>query len=103
MKTFEGAPGVKKGDKYAHFTFYFVFTVLWYFFLRSKIKSTVKTLALVFALAVALGIIIEICQDIFTKDRSADIHDVIANTNGSAAAVIMLWLGLRVFKPSALK
>ena len=42
-------------------------------------------------MAVVYGVIIEICQGLFTADRSADIMDALANTAGSALAVLVLW------------
>lgn len=92
MKTIEETTNVQKGDKYVHFIFYFVFTILWYFFIRIKAGNTVKTRAIVFFLGLVFGLIIEACQHFFTKDRSADVHDVIANSSGSAGAVLLLWI-----------
>lgn len=92
MKTFEDAADVEKGDKYVHFTFYFVFTVLWFIFLKRKRGNTAKTRFLVFILGFTFGIIIELCQEFFTADRSADVKDVLANTSGSAGAILFLWL-----------
>ena len=82
-------------DKYAHFSFYFIFTVLWFLYLKSIAKPGKQTKSiriLVFIAAVILGIVIEICQGVFTKDRSADVTDALANTTGSAIAILILWL-----------
>lgn len=82
-------------DKYAHFTFYFVFTILWFLYFKSvavAVNQTKSIRIVVFSVAVVLGIAIEICQGLFTKDRSADITDVAANTLGSAVAILILWL-----------
>jgi VanZ family protein len=79
-------------DKYVHFGFYFGFTVLWVFALKHRSAKESKTRLTVFFSAVLYGIIIEICQGLFTVNRSADITDVMANTAGSAAAVLGLWL-----------
>ena len=94
MHNFDSVP-VHDGytDKYVHCTFYFIFTVLWYkFFKLANTGSGKKQRLLVFVLAVVYGIFIELCQQFFTKDRSADITDVAANTTGSALAVLVLWL-----------
>lgn len=78
-------------DKALHGVFYFVFTVCWFLFFKHNGHS--KNLKLkVFLFAVAYGIIIEICQGLFTKQRSADVFDVVANTTGSALAILALWL-----------
>jgi glycopeptide antibiotics resistance protein len=80
-------------DKYVHSTFYFVFTVLWFLHFRAQNTAGTKRLrAMVFLMAVFYGGFIEICQGLFTTDRNADILDVLANTSGSAIAVLALWL-----------
>lgn len=81
-------------DKYLHFIFYFIFTVLWYLYIRIKNndRGTSKTRLMVFCIAVGYGIFIECAQKLFTNDRSADLLDVLANTGGSATAVLTLWL-----------
>ena len=94
MKTFD--PNVVKGkytDKYVHFTFYFGFTILWFLAMRFKnLGSQTKTRGMVFIMAVIFGILIELSQQFFTVDRSADVVDVLANSTGSAVAVVVLWL-----------
>lgn len=76
-------------DKYVHFVFYFVFTVLWIkAFKDSGNKS--KIVAAVFCAAVSYGILIEICQALFTNSRSADFLDVLANTCGALIAVLLM-------------
>lgn len=80
-------------DKYVHGTFYFIFTFLWFGLLKyCKSYSLKKQLWIVFITAVLYGILMEICQSLFTNDRSADVNDVIANTSGSAIAILTLWL-----------
>jgi len=94
MHNFDSVP-VHDGytDKYVHCTFYFVFTVLWYMFLKTGTAVNTKKHRLwAFLLAVIYGIFIEGCQQFFTHDRSADITDVAANTTGAALAVLVLWL-----------
>lgn len=94
MKNFESVP-VQDGntDKYVHCTFYFIFTILWFLYFKSvKPGNDKKQRLTVFGMAVVFGILIELCQQFFTTDRSADITDVVANTTGSAIAVLVLWL-----------
>ncbi|MES2485620.1 MAG: VanZ family protein [Bacteroidota bacterium] len=93
MSAFKDVGDVAKKDKYVHFAFYFIFTLLWYFFFRLNSKSnTLKLRFVVFLLAFAFGVFIEVCQEFFTIDRSADIHDVFANTSGSLGAIVVIWL-----------
>lgn len=80
-------------DKLVHFTFYFVFTFLWVLDLyKSKRFTPKKARVFVFIIAVVFGIIIEICQGMFTAERSPDVLDVLANTSGSATAILLLWI-----------
>ena len=93
MRNFDSVETGVRGDKYVHFTFYFIFTMLWYLFLKFKNNDTTFKIRLrVFILAFVFGLIIEACQEFFTKDRSADILDVVANTSGSLGAILTLWL-----------
>jgi VanZ family protein len=93
MNNFEAVPLEGPDiDKYVHGTFYFVFTFLWFYYFKFKSWSLNKRLVLVFIIAVLFGIAMEICQSLFTDDRSADLKDVLANTTGSAIAVVVLWL-----------
>jgi len=78
-------------DKFIHATFYFGFTTLWYLSLK-KGGNNAKTRLGVFAFAVGFGIVIELFQQFFTADRSADVQDAVANTVGSAIAILVLWL-----------
>ena len=100
MKNFESAPiEGKYTDKLVHFTFYFTFTVLWFLALREKNIGKEALLRFkVFIGAVVFGIFIELFQSWFTADRSADVADVIANSSGSAGAVLALWLAKNKLK-----
>ena len=86
--------GIKSADKYVHFTFYFVFTILWFLYLIKKnnyIKNTVsRVLIKVFLAAFLYGVLIEIAQTVFTVSRKGDVLDVLANTTGSVFAVILI-------------
>lgn len=93
MKNFEQANVVEGTDKYVHSTFYFVLAILWYQYLRRKQTETSKPKLRGYVLlgAFLFGVLIEICQGAFTKDRSADMMDVIANTSGALLAILLLW------------
>lgn len=79
-------------DKTVHFAFYFVFVVLWALSFSGHYSDKRKLRLSVLLAAVLYGILIEICQGLFTKNRSADIVDILANTAGAATAVLTLWL-----------
>ncbi len=89
--SFKKLPTVKIGgaDKYVHFTFHFVFTILWvtYFKSRNYSRSIIKALIA----SVLYGILIEIAQELFTTTRKADIFDVLANTSGALNAILMIY------------
>ncbi|AWH83969.1 hypothetical protein HYN59_02065 [Flavobacterium album] len=79
-------------DKVLHATFYFIFTILWSYGLRTlKISNVNKRRMWAFVIAVSYGIIMEVCQGLFTEERTPDLVDAIANTTGSAIAVLVLW------------
>lgn len=99
MRNFEEADIVEGTDKYVHSTFYFVLTLLWYLYLLKKMQVPKHKLRLYVLLgAFSFGLLIEFCQGVFTRDRSADIQDVIANTSGSLLAVLVLWIIERLKK-----
>jgi VanZ family protein len=93
--SFNDLPSVKvqNADKYVHATFYFIFTMLWYLFLRNedRTQSNLKTLVKVLAMAFVFGGAIEISQGLFTETRSADIMDEAANFSGALLAAILLF------------
>lgn len=88
--------GIKAADKYVHFTFHFVFVVLWslYFIIKQpENRNTIhKTVLRVFIASVLYGILIEIAQGLFTKTRGADIFDVFANSTGSVFGAFAILL-----------
>jgi VanZ family protein len=80
--------GVSSADKYVHFTFHFVFTILWGFYLWAKLNEiTISKIGRVVILSFCYGILIEILQEIYTKTRHADIFDVLANGTGAIVAL----------------
>lgn len=93
--------GIKSADKYVHFMFYFVFTILWFLYLIKKnnyVKNTINpALIKVFIAALLYGISIEIAQSLFTVSRKGDVLDVLANTIGAITAVFLLRLYANTF------
>jgi VanZ family protein len=93
MRTFDGIDIGNGKDKYVHGFFYFLLTFLWYQYTRRKFTVTAAGLRLrVFLCMFLFGLCIELAQSLFTKDRSADWHDVIANSSGSLIAILYFWL-----------
>ena len=75
-------------DKLVHFTFYFVFVILWYRFLSVRNKNTKDNAVKLFVASIIFGLIIEYCQYKFTINRTAEVLDVVANTLGSTIGII---------------
>lgn len=89
--------GIQSADKYVHAFFHFVFTFLWFLFLKEQMKNQYsgKPYAVSFLLSVFFGIAIEIVQGLFTVNRRSDVFDVLANVTGAAIAVLVLWIYFR--------
>lgn len=82
---------VKNADKYVHFTFHFVFVILWAFYFNYKnLENVFKTTVVIFIVSFLFGILIELAQQAFTTTRKADILDVFANTTGAFSALIII-------------
>ncbi|WP_242082793.1 VanZ family protein [Aestuariivivens sediminis] len=78
------------GDKLFHFFTYFILTLLWYnVFSRKELAKKAAVIKSVL-LAFMFGIIIELLQSVFTKTRSSDVYDVLANTLGILLAMTSL-------------
>lgn len=78
-------------DKVAHFTFYFVFSWVWFLFSYKKNtdkKAKRRIGIIIFTIATFLGGIIELSQYYFTTSRSAEWADFIANSLGSALGIL---------------
>lgn len=87
-------------DKVVHFTFHFVFVLLWFLYLKNKkIKPVLVKL---FLASFSFGVLIEICQSIFTLTRQADVKDVLANATGAITAITILFLYHKFFKKDIL-
>ena len=87
-------------DKVVHFTFHFVFVMLWFLYLKEK--NIRNVFFKIFLASFSLGVIIEILQSIFTVTRQADIKDVLANTTGTITAITILLLYYKFFKKEIL-
>ena len=81
-------------DKLIHAVFHFVFTTLWFLYLKKKLVVITNFRLLSFALigSFFFGIAIELMQQYFTTTRSADVLDVLANLLGASLAVISIIL-----------
>jgi VanZ family protein len=80
-------------DKLVHFTFHFVFIILWYLYLNSKDKIVnYKTPVILFFVSLVFGILVELSQQIFTTSRKGDLLDVISNSIGAFTAILFLLL-----------
>lgn len=80
-------------DKYVHAAFHFIFTLLWYLYLRTEDRSVgnAQILFKIVAFSLVFGIVIELAQGLFTKTRQADIKDVGANFAGALLAAVCLF------------
>jgi len=76
-------------DKFVHFTFYFVFVVLWFLYVESK-NINPKTKYKILVASIGYGILMEICQGIFTINRITDIFDVLANSAGAILGILFM-------------
>ncbi|WHT40877.1 VanZ family protein [Myroides sp. mNGS23_01] len=78
-------------DKVAHFTFYFVFSVIWFLYSNKKNnskKAKIRTGIVIFTIATFLGGGVELGQYFFTNSRSAEWADFFANSLGSAIGIL---------------
>ena len=87
-------------DKVAHFFFYFVFTIVWFW--HNIVKDSGKSLWIVslktFLIASLIGCSVEIAQYYLTTSRSAEWLDVLANTLGSICGLIASVTYLKILK-----
>jgi len=83
---------VLEKDKVIHSFFYFVFSVLWFLFLSKKRPgwNFVGKAVAVVIFAFLYGGVIEICQEIFTATRTADVNDILANVAGSIVGITVM-------------
>ena len=76
---------ISSNDKFFHFVFYVILTVL---LLLYKRKTKYNLLIILFV--IIYGIIIEILQALLTTNREADIYDAIANSLGAITGLVFL-------------
>jgi len=78
-------------DKFAHFTFHFVFIILWYLYFKSATnKINYQTSVILFLVSLVFGIGIEWSQQVLTTSRKGDVLDVISNISGAFTALVIL-------------
>jgi VanZ family protein len=96
--------GINNLDKVAHFSFHFLFTILWFLSFRNQeTKNNVKlAITKAFCLSVTYGIFIEIAQKLFTLTRKADFFDVLANSFGAFCALILVFVINKKIKDESL-
>lgn len=83
---------IKNVDKLVHFTFHFVFIILWYLYLKTNTKiASYKTPVILFFVSLLFGIVIELFQQAFTTSRKADVLDIISNISGGFTALILIF------------
>lgn len=89
--------GIQNADKYVHAFFHFVFTFLWFLFLKEQMKNrdSAKPYVVSFLFSFFFGIAIELAQGLFTLNRKSDVFDILANVTGAALAVLLLWIYFR--------
>lgn len=82
---------VSSADKYVHFTFHFVFTLLWGFYIfLNQHQLELKKIGILVFVSLCYGIVIELMQELFTTTRHADVFDVLANLTGATIAFLLL-------------
>ena len=84
-------------DKYVHFTFYFVFVVVWFLFAK-RTNRTKKIKWIVLFSAIGYGILMEISQGIIPINRSPEVMDVLANSIGAITGLIFITIILKKYK-----
>ncbi|WP_268848769.1 VanZ family protein [Flavobacterium aestivum] len=81
-------------DKCIHTFFHFVFTLVWFLYLRKQLQysNVIRPLFYSFLFSLIFGIIIEFLQQLCTTTRSADFFDFIANAIGALLALFTVVL-----------
>ncbi len=98
MRNFQGITTEENADKYVHASFYITLTALWTLYAYRAFTNRGKVRLAVFIATVLFGVLIEVCQGLFTQDRSPDMTDVFANSSGSLVATLLFWIADKVKK-----
>ena len=83
----------KNFDKLGHITFHFGVVVSWFLYLKSRQTKvpTRKILLQSILISVFFGVLLEFFQSAFTDTRTADWHDVLANSIGASMASFVIY------------
>jgi VanZ family protein len=102
LVSFNSVPKVRieNFDKLVHACFHFGIVLLWFLYFNiQKSKPFIKAANLAILFSLIFGILIEICQQLFTTSRKADVLDLVANTLGALLAVFFLkYTALWIYK-----
>lgn len=81
-------------DKLIHVVFHFVFTTLWFLYLKKKLigSNNFRLFSFSFTGSFIFGITIELMQQYFTTTRTADVFDILANLIGAFLAILSIIL-----------
>lgn len=74
-------------DKVIHFTFFFIFTLSWYFYYRFNLKI----IFWIMVVGVLYGFALEYYQLYFVEGRSFDVWDGLADSLGSMCGGVVAW------------
>lgn len=88
----DDAPNIPKftfqyKDKIVHFIFYFVFV---YFWTKSLKNKSFNAICIILFFALVIGISIEFLQENFTRNRTFDKYDILANAIGAITSFMYL-------------
>ncbi|WP_284653676.1 VanZ family protein [Flavobacterium terrisoli] len=101
LVNFNDLPTIKVSgyDKYGHFTFHFLFILLWgYYAWLKQNHIRFRKLIHILLISVCYGILIEFLQETCTKTRHADILDILANFTGAMTGFVVFVLIKKVKK-----
>jgi VanZ family protein len=77
-------------DKFVHTGAYFVLTFTWLLAFIKK-YSQLRQFAVIAFIVFLYGGFIEVCQMLFTKERQADVYDMLANLTGILMALLVFY------------
>ena len=78
-------------DKIGHFIIHAILSLIWltYFFVKKKGASTALMVLSILIFCLSYGIVIEVYQQMYVASRQADLLDVVANSIGTLAGLIL--------------